>query len=76
MSLGIPQAYYVLSSAGVSAFLTAQGMLLKLRHLEHALIKFLRLVALHVLWCDGNPTVEVFYQLTSGKTPAAIPIWV
>ena len=38
MSLGIPQAYYVLSSAGISAFLTAQGMLLKLRHLERALL--------------------------------------
>ena len=44
MSLGIPQAYYVLSSAGVSAFLTAQGMLLTLQHLERAFIKFLRLL--------------------------------
>ena len=44
MSSGIPYAYHVLSSAGVSAFLTAQGMLLTLQHLERAFIKFLRLL--------------------------------
>ena len=76
MSSGVPQAYHVLSSVDANAFLIAQGIFLMLQHLERALIKFLQLVASHVLWCDGNPTVEVFYQLTSGKTPIAILIWV
>ena len=69
MSSGVPQAYHILSSASVDAFLTAQGMFLMLRHLERALIKFLRLVASHVLQCNGNPTVEIFTNLRAGKLP-------
>ena len=45
MSLGVPQAYHVLSSASICAFLTAQDMFLMLWHLERTRIKFLRLVA-------------------------------
>ena len=67
MSSGIPQAYHVLSSTSVSAFLTTQGMFLMLRHLKRALIKFLRLVASHILRCDGNPTVEIFTNSRAGK---------
>ena len=69
MSLGIPQAYHILSSANVSAFLTTQGMFLTLQYLERALIKFLRLVASHVLRCNGNPTVEIFTSSRVGKLP-------
>ena len=62
-------ACYVLSSTGVSAFLTVQGMFLTLRYLEHALIKFLRLVVPHVLRRDGDPTVEIFSKSWAGKLP-------
>ena len=64
MSSGIPQAYHVLSSIGVSAFLIAQGMLLMLRHLKRTLIKFMRLVAptfygaMAIQWWRFFPTHE------------------
>ena len=58
-----------MSSADVSAFLTAQGVFLTLRYLGCALIKFLRLVASHVLRCDGNPIVEIFANSRAGKLP-------
>ena len=60
MSSDVPQAYHVLSSAGVSAFLTTQGMFLTLQYLECALIKFLWLATPHVLRRNGDPTVEIF----------------
>ena len=60
MSSGVSKACHVLSSAGVSAFLTAQGMFLMLRHLERTVIKFLWLVVSHVLRRNGDPTVEIF----------------
>ena len=44
-------------------------MFLTLRYLERALIKFLRLVASHVLRYDGNPTVEIFASSRVGKLP-------
>ena len=45
-------------------------MLLALRHLERAFIKFLWLAVSHVLWCDGNPTMEIFFiDLQAGKLP-------
>ena len=60
MSSNVSWACYVLSSAGVSAFLAAQGMSLMLRHWECALIKFLRLVVPHVLRHDGDSMVGIF----------------
>ena len=58
-----------MSSTDVSAFLTAQGMFLTLRHLEHAFIKFLRLVVPHVLLRDDDPTMEIFSKSWAGKLP-------
>ena len=53
--------------------LTAQGMLLTLRHLEHALIKFLQLAISHILRCDGNPTVEIFLSTHERENSRCYP---
>ena len=52
-------ACQVLSSISARAFSLVQGMFLVLQYTERAFIKFWRLCAPHVQWCDGNLTVGI-----------------
>ena len=59
----------VLSSASISAFLTAQGTLLMLRSLECAFIKFLLLFVPYVLCCDVDRTAKNPVGMGAGIFP-------
>ena len=61
--------HHVLSSASISAFLTAQGMLLTLRSLECAFIKFLLLFVPYVLCCDVDRTAKNPVGMGAGIFP-------
>ena len=65
-------ACQVLSSISVRAFSLVQGTFLALRYTEHALIKFWRLCAPHIKWCDGNPTVGTSLAFMGKKTHTII----
>ena len=55
------------------AFLTAQGMLLVLRHSRHVFIKFLRLSVPYVLRHDTNPMIKDFAGNRAGIFPLLTP---
>ena len=61
--------HHVLSSASISAFLTAQGTLLTLRNLECAFIKFLLLFVPYVLCCDVDRTAKNPVGMGAGIFP-------
>ena len=63
-------ACQVLSFVSARAFSLVQGTFLALWYAECILIKFWRLCAPHVRWCDGNPTVGVSLAFMGGKTSA------
>ena len=65
-------ACQVLSFISARAFSLVQGTFLVLRYTEHALIKFWRLCAPHVKWCDSNPTVGTSLAFMGGKTRTVI----
>ena len=60
-------ACQVLSSISARVFSPDQGMLLALRYMERALIKFWWLGAPYVQRCDGNLTVGMSLTLWAGK---------
>ena len=73
-----PQAFVmacqVLSSISTRAFSLVQSTFLVLRYTERALIKFWRLYAPQVRWCNGNPTVGTSLAFMGGKTRTVILI--
>ena len=71
---GIFWASCVLSYASTKAFLTAQGMLLTLRSLESAFIKFWLLIVSHVLCCDVDWTAANPVGMGVGIFPI-VPCW-
>ena len=72
MSSGLHHGLSSLSFISARAFSLVQGTFLVLRYTEHALIKFWRLCAPHVKWCDSNPTVGTSLTFMGGKTCTVI----
>ena len=68
-------ACQVLSSISTRAFSLVQSTFLVLRYTERALIKFWRLYAPQVRWCNGNPTVGTSLAFMGGKTCTVIFNW-
>ena len=54
-------------SNSIVAFLIAQGLLLMLRYLRRAFIKFWRFYGPHVLRCDTDPMIESLARSQAGS---------
>ena len=52
------------------SFQLQRSTLLTLRHPRHSNIYFIWRFIAHVLWCDGDPTVETFYGDLGGNSLA------